>query len=427
MGSVAVGGAVARWFEVALRLDGRYDSHPADELGSDDSLVGDPRLAVRVGDRIGGNVHLGAELGLWVPGQDAPSVDFGASTLDASALLAWRTGGSGPLLAMAAGWRMDNTSAASPDVARTRVGDRISLGLSDFDAVVLGIGAVQCLGPAELLAEVSGDLLVGSGAPPLAQSPWRAAGGARLHVGRALDLEVLAHVALSERPGVAPDDPLIPIEPRFAVTLGLGYRIGLEKPKPAPARAEPRPAPPPAKPAVAPPPPPPPPPPATCAVTVNVLDEGGRPIPRAYVTITVGDSKAEVETGADGKVSVAELPCGPAGVAIEAEGFEKARQDPELRAETPTEIRIDLVPAVPAGQLRGLIRSFEGRPLVATIRVEPGGMEAKTDAEGRFELDVPPGNYTITIEAEGHLAQRRAVRVENRGVTILNADLKVKP
>jgi len=52
------------------------------------------------------------------------------------------------------------------------------------------------------------------------------------------------------------------------------------------------------------------------------------------------------------------------------------------------------------------------------------GEETTTGPDGKFEIDVPPGKYTIAIRAEGHLGQRRTVRVENRGVTILNADLK---
>ena len=63
----------------------------------------------------------------------------------------------------------------------------------------------------------------------------------------------------------------------------------------------------------------------------------------------------------------------------------------------------------------------------ATIKVEGTDIETTTDDEGRFEFDVPPGSYVISIKSKGHTGQRRNVRIENRGVTIINADLKENP
>jgi hypothetical protein len=57
------------------------------------------------------------------------------------------------------------------------------------------------------------------------------------------------------------------------------------------------------------------------------------------------------------------------------------------------------------------------------VRVEPAGAETQTDAEGFFQIDVPPGQYEVVIEAPGYQPQRRAVKVEQQGVVIVNADL----
>jgi hypothetical protein len=70
------------------------------------------------------------------------------------------------------------------------------------------------------------------------------------------------------------------------------------------------------------------------------------------------------------------------------------------------------------------VRSFNGKPLPATIKVEPLGLEAKTDADGTFQIDVPPGSYEVIVVSPGFAGQRRPVQVEENGVTILNADLR---
>jgi len=43
---------------------------------------------------------------------------------------------------------------------------------------------------------------------------------------------------------------------------------------------------------------------------------------------------------------------------------------------------------------------------------------------GRFEVDVPPGRYRVTISASGYQTQQRTVDVEENGVTVLNVDLR---
>jgi Carboxypeptidase regulatory-like domain len=89
----------------------------------------------------------------------------------------------------------------------------------------------------------------------------------------------------------------------------------------------------------------------------------------------------------------------------------------------PLVIDVQLAPAPPTGQVRGLVRSFSGAGLKARVRIEPLGKEIQTDAAGTFQLDVPPGTYEVMVEAAGHEAQRRRVEVPEDGVVILNADL----
>ena len=353
-GILALGVTPTEWLGLALRLDGRYDTHPDDAMGSDDGLIGAPSLLVRAGSAFG-SVRLGVEIGLTVPGEDAPSVAFDALVLDASALAAFAPEGSPFAIAARVGYRLDNSKSAIERPQDLRPGDRLAIGLSEFDALLLGLGLSYRAGAIEVIGEVTWDLLLGTGAPSASQSPMHVTLGGRYHASDSISVVLAADVSPSSRPAslTAPDTPLFPIDPRFAVWAGLRWSMPLS------------------------------PPPA-----VEIVD----------VTETPEETPEEpVET-------------------------------PEETVETPVE-----TPELPRGEIRGLVRDFNGRPLEASVvvqRVAAEGeasedpMRAQTDADGLFQVEVQPGDYRVTIEAPGHTAQERTVTVEERGVTVLNADLR---
>ena len=53
--------------------------------------------------------------------------------------------------------------------------------------------------------------------------------------------EILSEFSLSARPNITPSSPLIPVEPRFAITIGIRQRI-LDEPGSPPKLVEPTPA-----------------------------------------------------------------------------------------------------------------------------------------------------------------------------------------
>jgi len=73
-----------------------------------------------------------------------------------------------------------------------------------------------------------------------------------------------------------------------------------------------------------------------------------------------------------------------------------------------------------------MVRSFEGKPLSATIRVEPLGKEVQTDEQGYFQIDVQPGTYQVTVTSEGYKEQRTTLNVREKSVVVFNADLTKK-
>ena len=435
LGTLALMAQPLRFLAAAVVLDGRYDAHPDDVLGSSSSTVGEPRLFVRANEAVGRSFALGAQLGVWVPGGEAPSLRFEAATLDALLLATYAPPGSDFALALNAGYRIDRSAQVlgARDRPRLRAGDRLALHLSDSDAILLGLGASKRLGSheaapsrVELLGELTWDVLVGANAPAALESPLRLGLGARYHVKEddesfgALQLEARTELSLSARPSSGPNDALVPIDPRFAIIFGVRWTPALgARPKPTSkvdgaagtgsAGG-----------------------PGTTLVASALRGrvtaaETGAAIPSAHVTVTSDDpaqpGERTAETGADGSFEVNELRPGRVHLVVKASGFDDASADAVVTA---TAAVVDMVmkKAIKPGQLRGLVRSFNGKALAATIRVEPLGVEAKTDADGTFQIDVPPGSYEVIVAATGHAGQRRPVQVEENGVTILNADLR---
>jgi hypothetical protein len=71
------------------------------------------------------------------------------------------------------------------------------------------------------------------------------------------------------------------------------------------------------------------------------------------------------------------------------------------------------------------VRSFEGTALAASVRVLPAGSGVNADKDGRFVVELRPGDYEVEIECSGYLTQRRKVTVQDNGVTLLNVELHV--
>jgi hypothetical protein len=415
-GALAVSVAPLPWFSLSVRGDARYDMHPDDALGSDDGVVIDYWLALRM-SHVEKSIRLGLQLAALLPGHEEVGPAFGAVTPEGRALIGWTNGAGAFTLGANAGYRLARAQATAEDADRLRAGDRLALGVSEFDAVLAGVGAIYRHADTELLAEVSGDVLVGDGAPPFMQSPLRASGGFRHHVSDTMSVGLIVSGSLSERPLLGAGAPLVPIEPRVSALAGLRLSFDLG-PKPADTRADEP---------VAPPPPPPPiapalPPPAI--VHVRVLDEAGAPLRSAEVEVRVGDRVLALQSKGEGEFELSTDQLGSATVVIKAPDYVDSERRVELGPGKKANLSVQLEPALPPGQLRGLIRSFGGKGLVATIRLSPLDKETQSDAEGFFQIDVPPGEYEVSIEASGYTTQRRKVKVEDQGVTVINVDLR---
>jgi hypothetical protein len=428
-GQATFGAAVSPlpWLAFALRLDGRLEMHPDDGKGSHDAGFGDPRIFARAGHALTPDMSIGAELGGWFPGTEAPSLVPAATSAEVRGLFAFTPRQTGWSLLASAGFRLDNSAQSAPDLDRLRIGDRITLGVSDSNAVLAAVGAAHRFERAELFGELSADVLVGSKAPSFGQSPLRAAIGGRYFPSPAWQVDLTALASLSARPDIGADDPLVPIEPRVLVLLGVRYNFGLERARLAQQSPAPTASTGPASADSA-----KPPQPTAATVSGTLLDDKGEPLPEASVALRVsGGEVRDAITDANGQYTFQWVPLGPASLEVTATGFQAQTWDIDVRPDMPSDPGRALTPKTDTGVLRGLIRTFQSEPLRAQIVVRDRrgrAVSTRDSAEdGHFEIDLAPGAYEVTISAKGYRTHRRSVKVEGNGVSILNVDMLEAP
>jgi hypothetical protein len=219
-------------FGIEARFDARYDKH--DVRGAEDSgAVLDPRLLVRYVAQASERVAVLGQLGVWIPGEKAPAPSFPATTVDA--LLAMtvtpvRSFG----LTFSTGYRLDHSARSIDRPDRLSEGDWLSLGLSDFNAVLLGVAARKSLEGAAIFAEARWDILVGKESPQASRSPLHAALGFQVDLGNPTTRATLVtDVLVSSREIAEVTAPLVPFDPRFALIVGISHDFTWGNPPPS--------------------------------------------------------------------------------------------------------------------------------------------------------------------------------------------------
>jgi hypothetical protein len=82
----------------------------------------------------------------------------------------------------------------------------------------------------------------------------------------------------------------------------------------------------------------------------------------------------------------------------------------------------DAAPATSA--ITGLVRSESGTPVAAHVRIVELNLDHAADDRGGFHFDLPPGNYTLIIEADGFVSQRKQIAAGKDEQQIYNVDLQ---
>jgi hypothetical protein len=407
---------------VALALDGRYDRHYGLPPSGDDGYVGDPRVFGRY-TMPTGSVNLGGQIGIWIPGKSAPSVAASAISVDGQ-VFATIPAGPGKV-SIDAGFRLDNSAKSVDMVDSLSLQDRVSLGVSSFNEAFGGAHyALPVAGKGYLGLEGSIEAFLGSGSPGQILRGTVTFG---YHVAPAWTLLAFAELAKVPAPTAAEitanNIPLIPYEPTFTGGIALQGRFG------GPTHA-------------------------TSMVTTNehpkdvevieyadvsgsVTDETGAPVVGAKVTVTLKNHTGTGATDDKGAFTVTQLPIGKtvagattlddtgAAVDVAVDGKKPAHATLTLVKGANTLPKISLEPVLPPGQLRGIVKSLASGKAIAgaTIAITPGGKSVQSDADGKFQIDLAPGSYKVSVTAPGLAKQELDVEIAPNGVKINNIDM----
>jgi hypothetical protein len=482
--------ALAETIAFGAQLAGRYESHAGGDSAGDSSFLLSTRLHTRARADVGDGFSAGGELAVILPGAD--SAERGLKSVSPELRALGSYGGLHPKLLLGAvlGVRIDRSGEGIAEPQELPVGDRVALGASDSSALLLGVGGTySASSQLRVIGELGWDLLVGPRAPGAFESPIRITGGLRYGLTSQLALDGFLSLSPSARPNASPADPLVPIEPR--VVLGVGLSARFTKP---PVRE--------------------------ALLIGHIVNELGEPIAGATVTVTdaarkqtrtattdrtgafsmtsylgarlalraradhrvagqlevvlgsltfdLGDWSlprgrgalvgrvlgpdgtpkphvaigaytlsegsagnapplAEMITTEDGTFALRDLPAGPLRLSARALGLRDAQLDVVVPVEGELSAELSLAEALPEGQIRGTVRGFGGAPLSATIRVEPLGLVLSAARDGTFSIDVAPGQYEVLVTAPGYEPQQRVADVERDGVTVLPVDLVRQP
>lgn len=421
------------YLAVAFQYDNRYDKHVDLEEGDgkDDGWLAESRLSARYVRPLSPQLGLGVEATVWFPPGGSPPSFSASGTSFEGTLIATYVPMPALRVSANAGYRLDRSVDSIDNAAMLSTADRLALGVSEFDAILGGVGATYSFGDFDILAEATWDILVGSGNPPLAQSPLRASGGGRWRVTDSMQVQLLAQGSPSEVGDFSTMGSLYRVDPSFSTMLTVSYSHPVKGPAVLVAEPDceknpddPRCAP--AKPL------------EPGKLWGTVTDEGGNPVANAKVTVVLnptdpnagGPLTIDSETDAEGNFKIegqsnAEpLPDGTGSVTVEAEGYEPKTSSVEVKKGQLSRVALPLQEKLPVGQLRGVIQAFNGTPLKATVTVQPGDASATAEDDGSFEIDLQPGEYQVTITAAGYAEQTRTVSIEKNGVTIMNVDMR---
>jgi hypothetical protein len=448
LGSIAVAFGVHDLFSIGLSLDGRYDSHNNAPMGHDTGIVGDPHIIGRVAKAFG-TARFGAQLGIWVPGKDAPSIAGSAISVDVRALASLPAGPG--ILSFEVGYQLDNSASSVDMVESLSLADRMSLGVSDFNEVFGGAHLAIPAGKAWFGAEASLDAFLGD--PPTNSDGTVKAGHAALtdgkltfrggisggyHLSDQFALLVFAEMAkvpyITAAQVTANAIPLIPYEPVFTAGIGISAQFGNSRNeaqfKGCAYTAE-------GCPAVE--------TPISADISGSVVDETDKPVVGAKVSIKLANVTVDpVATDQTGKYGFKTVRIGTQAEATKSKPALHRIDEPSATVSvavdgkkpgTATIAKLDegsttvppikLEPMLPPGQLRGVVHSLPNGKAVekATITVSPGNAKAETAADGTFTIDLAPGTYKITVKAGSFASQDLDVVIEPNGVAIKNIDL----
>jgi hypothetical protein len=161
--------------------------------------------------------------------------------------------------------------------------------------------------------------------------------------------------------------------------------------------------------------------PGTIVGRVQTEDE------KAVPNVTVaGPAGVKVTTDDAGAFTLPKVGPGIVALQLTAPGFVKKEELVQVPPGGQASVTVTLVPSTEPlkAVLRGSIRSTTGRPVTAAVRIANSKVKVKVGADGRFEVQLDAGTYSLTISAPGHMPQTKSVTLAPGDQAIFQVDLQ---
>jgi hypothetical protein len=149
----------------------------------------------------------------------------------------------------------------------------------------------------------------------------------------------------------------------------------------------------------------------------------GTKVPVANVEVRVGGQVA-ARSDAEGLFVVPEAGPGPVSLKLTGSGVRPQEEVVVVpsHGEASVEVLMQKGEEIRAW-MRGRVRSTQGRPIVATVKIADTRFKTRTRPTGDFELRLPAGRYRVTFEARGYVPQTKTVDVGAGDQALFYVDL----
>ena len=149
----------------------------------------------------------------------------------------------------------------------------------------------------------------------------------------------------------------------------------------------------------------------------------GTKVPVADVEVQLG-GQVVARSDAEGLFAVPEAGPGPVTLKLAGAGVRPQEEVVVVPSHGEASVEIVLRKADEIrAWMRGRVRSTQGRPVVATLRVQETKLQARTRSTGDFEFRLPAGRYHVTFEARGYVSQTKVVDVAAGDQALFYVDL----
>ncbi|MDY7232560.1 carboxypeptidase regulatory-like domain-containing protein [Hyalangium rubrum] len=149
----------------------------------------------------------------------------------------------------------------------------------------------------------------------------------------------------------------------------------------------------------------------------------GAKVPLADVEVQLG-GQGVARSDADGRFVLSAVGPGPVSLKLLGAGVRPQEEVVVIPPGGEASIEVALQKAEEVlAWMRGKVRSTQGQPLQATLKVAERKLKARTRPTGDFEFRLPAGRYQVTFEARGHIAQTKTVDVGAGDQALFYVDL----